>query len=71
MFAFLGLLILPVGAALIGFAMFRARKYEAPSVRTAVLELVTILVAVAVWFTMRTADYLAGPPDGDLYAQTW
>ncbi len=71
MFEVLDLLCLPVGAAPVGFAMFRARKYKAPRLRTAFFELVTVLLAVAVWFTARTANYLAGPPDGDLYAQTW
>ncbi len=71
MFGILDLLYLPVGAALVCFAMFRARKHNAPRVRTAFLELVTILGAAAVWFAVRTANYLAGPPDGDLYAQTW
>ena len=34
-------------------------------------QLALFFVCFSVWFYFRTASYLAGPPDGDLYAQTW
>ena len=71
MFGLLNLLLLPLGAALVTLAMFRARKFRAPRMRTAILEVAFVLVAVGAWFIVRTAHYLAGPPDADVYAQTW
>jgi hypothetical protein len=34
-------------------------------------QLVLLFAFFCVWFYLRTAAYLAGPADGDLYAQTW
>lgn len=39
--------------------------------RAWLVQLAFFFVAFCVWFYIRTAAYLAGPPDGDLYAQTW
>jgi hypothetical protein len=71
MFGPANLLLLPFGAVLVGVALFRARKYRTPIFRIALLELLAVLIAVAAWFLVRTMNYLAGPPDGDIYAQTW
>ncbi|MFZ3220548.1 MAG: hypothetical protein WA174_10970 [Rhodoferax sp.] len=35
------------------------------------LQLILIVLAIGGWFVFRTVEYLAGPPDSDLYAQTW
>lgn len=35
------------------------------------VQIALFVVCFAVWFYLRTAAYLAGPPDGDVYAQTW
>lgn len=35
------------------------------------VQIAVFVLCFAVWFYLRTAAYLAGPPDGDLYAQTW
>ena len=35
------------------------------------IQLALFLAAFCVWFYIRTVAYLAGPPDIDLYAQTW
>ena len=67
----LDLLLFPVGAALVAAALVSARKQGAATLRIAVLELLAILAAVGLWFAVRTVNYLAGPPDGDVYAQTW
>jgi hypothetical protein len=71
MFGPANLLLLPLGAALVGVSLFRAQKYRTPPFRIAVLELLAVLIAVAAWFFVRSLNYLAGPPDGDVYAQTW
>lgn len=34
-------------------------------------QLLMLFVCFSIWFYIRTAAYLSGPPDGDLYAQTW
>jgi len=34
-------------------------------------QLALLFAFFCVWFYLRTTAYLAGPPDGDLYAQTW
>lgn len=67
----LDLLLLPIGAALVALALVRARKHSAAAMRVAVWELAAVLVAVGLWFGVRTVNYLAGPPYGDVYAQTW
>src|SRR5689334_13216122 len=71
MYGFANVALLPLGAAVLGVALYRARKYRLPGLRSAVLQVVSILVVVGAWFAVRTAAYLAGPPDADLYAQTW
>lgn len=35
------------------------------------VQLALFFGAFCVWFYIRTSAYLAGPQDGDLYAQTW
>lgn len=35
------------------------------------VQLALFFTAFCVWFYIRTAAYLAGTQDGDLYAQTW
>jgi uncharacterized SAM-binding protein YcdF (DUF218 family) len=67
----LDLLLLPAGAALVALALVRARKQSVAALRIAVLKLLAVLVAVGLWFAVRTVDYLAGPADGDVYAQAW
>jgi hypothetical protein len=67
----LSLGILPIAIAVLLFGLFRAKKLGAPKLSVAVLQLLVTVSAVGGWFALRTADYLAGPPDGDLYAQTW
>ena len=37
----------------------------------ALLQTLLIVGAGCVWFYLRTRAYLAGPPDGDLYAWNW
>ena len=34
-------------------------------------QLALYFACFCLWFYFRTDAYLAGPPDGDLYAQTW
>lgn len=37
----------------------------------ALLQLSAAALGVAIWFYFRIEAYLAGPTDGDLYAQSW
>ena len=37
----------------------------------AIAECVLVAAVLVGWFYVRTAAYLAGPPDPDRYAQTW
>ena len=37
----------------------------------ALLQTLLIVGMSCVWFYLRTRAYLAGPPDGDLYAWNW
>ena len=37
----------------------------------ALLQLALLMLAAFVWFYLRTAAYLAGPPDPDTYAWSW
>lgn len=39
--------------------------------KAALIQLAAAVLAVAIWFYFRTEAYLAGPPDGDLYAHDW
>ena len=65
------LFLLPVSVALVVYAMLQARKLGSYTLRLALVEFLVILACVVAWFAVRTVNYLAGPPDGDLYAQTW
>ena len=67
----LSLGILPIAIAVLLFGLFRAKKLGAPKLSMAVLQLLGTVSVVGGWFTLHTVEYLAGPPDGDLYAQTW
>lgn len=63
--------VLPIAIAVLLYGLFRAKKLGAPKLPVAMLQLLVTVSAIGGWFALRTADYLAGPPDGDLYAQTW
>jgi hypothetical protein len=39
--------------------------------KACVLQLGALLAWFLPWYYLRTAAFLAGPPYGDLYAQTW
>lgn len=39
--------------------------------RFCLAQIAVFVMCFAVWVYLRTAAYLAGPPDGDVYAQTW
>jgi hypothetical protein len=63
--------ILPISLVVLLYGLFRAKELGAPRLSVAVLQLIVTVSAMGGWFTLRTAQYLAGPPDGDIYAQTW
>lgn len=63
--------VLPISLAVLLFGLFRAKKLGAPRLPVAVLQLIVTVSVIGGWFALRTAEYLAGPPDGDVYAQTW
>ncbi len=67
----LSLGILPIAIAVLLIGLFRAKKFGAPKLSMAILQLFVTVSVVGGWFTLRTVEYLAGPPDGDLYAQNW
>jgi hypothetical protein len=63
--------VLPISLAVLLFGLFRAKKLGVPRLPLAVLQLIVTVLAIGGWFALRTAEYFAGPPDSDLYAQTW
>jgi len=71
MFALASLCFLPLSAAVVVLALLRARKHRRPPLRLAVLQIVLCLAVVATWFGFRTAEFMAEPTAGDLYAHDW
>jgi hypothetical protein len=63
--------LLPISLAVLVFGLFRAKKLGTPKLSVAFIQLFLAIAAVGYWFMQRTEEYLAGPADGDVYAQTW
>ena len=63
--------LLPISLAVLLLGLFRAKKLGTPKLSVAFIQLFLAIAAVGYWFMLRTEAYLAGPADGDLYAQTW
>ena len=55
----------------LALGIFRAYRTGRPKPLWVTIQVFAILGALAGWFYVRTSHYLAGLPDGDLYAQTW
>jgi hypothetical protein len=70
-FSIFTLVLLPISLAVLLIGLFRAKKLGIPKLSVAFIQLFLAIAAVGYWFMLRTKAYLAGPADGDLYAQTW
>ena len=63
--------LLPISLSVLLLGLFRAKKLGTPKLSVAFIQLFLAIAAVGYWFIKRTEEYLAGPADGDVYAQTW